>query len=437
MKTIDELLESLMNAIYGKDVRQTIHDAIKRCYEDATGNPDSVANFSNLLSSYGKRLDEDEAMFKDIPALFSNTHNCVKVGDVMVAFGNAYLKTDSGFSADGNVYVGKASFDNDVTNYSRKQQHEIEVVGGFPEAFSETPKVMVMPTGSESPMWMGKVVADLAGLQDLTIYRPNSKGTYCSVGYIAVGRIDGTNATAAKVLSKGLPFCAQQKVGSDTLETYFLNRYAELTGETAQTETGWCSEFASVCAIEAGIPDTTFPRFKGGVNGSKYFSDLGCFYVRQGTGKNAKFVKATVTNNTKSGYAFTIASPTQEYTPKAGDVLWTCSGDTFSTSGNYPAHTALVTSVDRDTTADTPYYNIYTLEGNLPVYGDGANTSSDDALYRTVERRLRDIAGSKATGNKVFAIGRVAYMPAAETTEISVNIADVSVDGNTLVINTR
>ena len=437
MKTIDELLESLMNAIYGKDVRQTIHDAIKRCYEDATGNPDSVANFSSLLSAYGKRLDEDEAILKDIPSIFSNTNNCVRIGDIMIAFGNAYLKTDAGFSAEGNIYKASASFDQDVTNYSRKQQHEIEIVGAFPEAFAEKPKVVMVAAGSESPMWIGKVTADIAGLKDVTIYRPTSGGTYCNTAYIAVGRIDGSDATGAKVLSKGLPFVGLEKVGTDTLETYFLNRYAELMGETAQTETGWCSEFASVCAIEAGIPDTTFPRFKGGPNGSKFFSDIGCFYIRQGTGKNAKFVKATVTNNSKSGYAFTVASPTQEYTPKAGDVLWTCQQDTFSASDNYPSHTALVTSVERDTTDDSPYYRIYTLEGNLPVYQDGNNSSSDDALYRTVERRLRDIAGSKATGNKVYAIGRVSYTPTAETSEITVNVADVSVDGNTLIINTR
>lgn len=437
MKTIDELLESLMNAIYGKDVRQTIHDAIKRCYEDATGNPDSVANFSNLLSAYGKRLDEDEAAFKNIPSIFSNTNNCVRVGDVMIAFGNAYLKTDAGFSAEGSVYKASASFDQDVTNYSRKQQHEIEIVGAFPEAFAEKPKVVMVAAGSESPMWIGKVTADIAGLKDVTIYRPTSGGTYCNTAYIAVGRIDGSDATGAKVLSKGLPFVGLEKVGTDTLETYFLNHYAELMGETAQTETGWCSEFASVCAIEAGIPDTTFPRFKGGPNGSKYFSDIGCFYIRQGTGKNAKFVKATVTDNSKSGYSFTIASPVQEYTPKAGDVLWTCVQDTFSASSNYPSHTALVTSVEKDLSASDPEYNIYTLEGNLPVYADGQNSSSDDSLYRTVERRLRNIAGSKATGNKVFAIGRVAYKPQSEETNISVNVADVTVDGNTLVINTR
>ena len=40
---IYELLEKIKNAIYGKDVRQSIHDAIEQCYEDATGNPESVA----------------------------------------------------------------------------------------------------------------------------------------------------------------------------------------------------------------------------------------------------------------------------------------------------------------------------------------------------------------------------------------------------------
>ena len=119
------------------------------------------------------------------------------------------------------------------------------------------------------------------------------------------------------------------------------------------------------------------------------------------------------------------------------DVLWMCSGNSFSDTGNYPSHTALVTSVERDSSASEPYYNIYTLEGNLPVYADGKNTSEDDALYRTVERRVRNIAGTKATGNKVFAIGRVAYAPQIDETSITANLADITVDGSTLVINSR
>lgn len=43
MSAIQNFLDYLLHARLGKDVRQSIHDAIKQCYDDATGNPESVA----------------------------------------------------------------------------------------------------------------------------------------------------------------------------------------------------------------------------------------------------------------------------------------------------------------------------------------------------------------------------------------------------------
>lgn len=43
MANIYELLEQINSAIYGEDVRESIHDAIEQCYEDATGNPNSLS----------------------------------------------------------------------------------------------------------------------------------------------------------------------------------------------------------------------------------------------------------------------------------------------------------------------------------------------------------------------------------------------------------
>lgn len=39
MSAIDTILETIKNAVYGRDIRQAIHDGIKQCYEDATGDP--------------------------------------------------------------------------------------------------------------------------------------------------------------------------------------------------------------------------------------------------------------------------------------------------------------------------------------------------------------------------------------------------------------
>lgn len=40
---INDLLKKIKEAIYGEEVRNSIHDAIEQCYKDATGHPESVA----------------------------------------------------------------------------------------------------------------------------------------------------------------------------------------------------------------------------------------------------------------------------------------------------------------------------------------------------------------------------------------------------------
>ena len=40
---ITELLDNILHKRYGREVRQSFVDAIKQCYDDATGHPESVA----------------------------------------------------------------------------------------------------------------------------------------------------------------------------------------------------------------------------------------------------------------------------------------------------------------------------------------------------------------------------------------------------------
>lgn len=40
---IDDYLKKIKEAQYGEEVRESIHDAISQCYQDATGNPESIA----------------------------------------------------------------------------------------------------------------------------------------------------------------------------------------------------------------------------------------------------------------------------------------------------------------------------------------------------------------------------------------------------------
>lgn len=61
-KSITQLLEDILTAVYGEDVRKSIHDSIKKCYEDATtdGNANmEVSQARGKYSSLGERLAAD------------------------------------------------------------------------------------------------------------------------------------------------------------------------------------------------------------------------------------------------------------------------------------------------------------------------------------------------------------------------------------------
>ena len=60
MSVYDDL-DNILNARYGKDVRQSIHDAISQCYSDATGNPDSVAAFAEEIIALRNRVNALES----------------------------------------------------------------------------------------------------------------------------------------------------------------------------------------------------------------------------------------------------------------------------------------------------------------------------------------------------------------------------------------
>lgn len=58
MGLINEYLRKIKEAIYGEEVRSSIHDAIEQCYKDATGHPDSVAAVVERLKIEKGRIDE-------------------------------------------------------------------------------------------------------------------------------------------------------------------------------------------------------------------------------------------------------------------------------------------------------------------------------------------------------------------------------------------
>lgn len=57
MGLINEYLKKIKEAIYGEEVRNSIHDAIEQCYKDATGHPESVAATVKEIGEVSKRID--------------------------------------------------------------------------------------------------------------------------------------------------------------------------------------------------------------------------------------------------------------------------------------------------------------------------------------------------------------------------------------------
>ena len=83
MTSIQEHLDKIKNAIFGKDVRQAIHDSIKQCYDDAAVNHDN-ANMEVKLArgshnTLNDRLVENEKNQEKISSQLINIENEVEV----------------------------------------------------------------------------------------------------------------------------------------------------------------------------------------------------------------------------------------------------------------------------------------------------------------------------------------------------------------------
>ena len=62
MGLINEYLKKIKEAVYGEEVRDSIHDAIEQCYKDATGHPDSVAAVIKENKEMQEHLDNTPYM---------------------------------------------------------------------------------------------------------------------------------------------------------------------------------------------------------------------------------------------------------------------------------------------------------------------------------------------------------------------------------------
>ena len=70
MSLVQKYLDKIKNAIYGREVRQSIVDAIDQCYKDATGNPESIAamvdEFDGMKEEIQKEVDNLDLKAQEI-----------------------------------------------------------------------------------------------------------------------------------------------------------------------------------------------------------------------------------------------------------------------------------------------------------------------------------------------------------------------------------
>ena len=66
MSSIYDLLAQIKNAVYGKDVRDAIHDSIEQCYDDATGTPESIAGAVADIQSYKEQTDASISSYETL-----------------------------------------------------------------------------------------------------------------------------------------------------------------------------------------------------------------------------------------------------------------------------------------------------------------------------------------------------------------------------------
>ena len=71
---ITECLDKIINAKKGREVRQALHDGLKHCYSDATGNPESQ---SALVQDVIDLQNESAATAENVAGLKTEVYDCV------------------------------------------------------------------------------------------------------------------------------------------------------------------------------------------------------------------------------------------------------------------------------------------------------------------------------------------------------------------------
>lgn len=104
---INDLLKRIKEAIYGEEVRGSIHDAIEQCYKDAVGHPESVAATVKEIGEVSANLSKETADRKaEVSTERKRIDNLIATGTAQTQEIGKKIIQDSSISSSGIVLKG-------------------------------------------------------------------------------------------------------------------------------------------------------------------------------------------------------------------------------------------------------------------------------------------------------------------------------------------
>ena len=130
MTLINDLLKKIKEAIYGEEVRNSIHDAIEQCYKDATGHPESVAAAVKEIGEVSANLSKETAGRKaEVNTERKRIDNLIASGTAQTQeIGKTVLCTSSGGTSVTLKYLaGNIVYDKMFNNIESKDDDFVSI----------------------------------------------------------------------------------------------------------------------------------------------------------------------------------------------------------------------------------------------------------------------------------------------------------------------